>query len=127
MLGQQIFKTKIFIFSLFILFVSTSNAFAIDSVTGPSPDQILNNATDELLLVINRDREKIKNDPEYVMEVVKKYLIPHVDFVSAARWVLGKHERTAEKKESGIFSSSRKGPFPSTTRSSIFDKSGKSK
>jgi len=110
MIGNQIIKIKSKIGkigkSLLMLFLFTSSvtAFAATPTTAPTlqPHEILNKATNELLVVLNRDRAKIKESPEYVYVVVKKYLVPHIDFVSAARWVLGKHERSAslaEKKQ----------------------------
>jgi len=98
-------QTKTLVFALAVVFMFAINSATVFAATTPSalpkesPNELLNKATDELLEVINRDRSKIKDNPEYVFEVVKKYLIPHVDFVSAARWVLGKHERNASKKE----------------------------
>ncbi len=100
MIGKQIINMKVLSIGLIMLFLmNIGTAAAVSNSAELAPDQILNNATDELLLVINRDRKKIQESPDYILEVVKKYLIPHVDFVSAARWVLGKHERGASKKE----------------------------
>ncbi|VAW92137.1 hypothetical protein MNBD_GAMMA22-2368 [hydrothermal vent metagenome] len=99
MLGKQNLSIKFIGGILILLLINTANVFAASKAAVITPEQILNKATDNLLLVINRDRERIKETPEYVYDVVKKYLVPHVDFVSAARWVLGKHERGASKKE----------------------------
>jgi len=106
MIGKQILNTTLFNSGLvLLLLISTANvvgisdALAANKGVSLAPNEILNKATDDLLVVINRDREKIKENPEYVYEVVKKYLVPHIDFVSAARWVLGKHERGASQKE----------------------------
>lgn len=100
MIGRQIINTRFFNAGLVLLLVTLSTTgFAANKVASLRPDQILNKATDELLMVINRDRLRIEKTPDYVYDIVKKYLVPHIDFVSAARWVLGKYERTASKKE----------------------------
>jgi phospholipid transport system substrate-binding protein len=94
MIGMH--KLKINPYNTIIALLLMLNSAAVLAKSSElTPDKILNNATDELLVVINNDKEKIKNSPEYVFEVVKKYLVPHIDFISAARWVLGKHERGA--------------------------------
>ncbi len=100
MMGKQIVNIKLIISGLiFLLVINSASLFAADKAAIALPQDILNQATDDLLLVIGRDRERIQKTPDYVYDVVKKYLVPHVDFVSAARWVLGKHERGASKKE----------------------------
>ena len=100
MIGNEIIKNKLFSTVLIsLLLINTASALAVTNTPESKPDDILKKATDELLVVINTDKEKIKKNPEYVYDVVQKYLVPHIDFVSAARWVLGKHERDAEQKE----------------------------
>ncbi|MFV1982705.1 MAG: phospholipid-binding protein MlaC [Thiohalomonadales bacterium] len=99
MIGKQAFNNKLFTALLLLLSINATSVLAANATSELKPDEILHKATNELLVVINRDREKIKKNPDYVYDVVKQYLIPHVDFVSAARWVLGKYERTASKEE----------------------------
>ncbi len=102
MIGKHYIQVKPFnTIIAMLLLINSSVVFA--KATELTPDKVLNIATDELLVVINNDKEKIKKSPEYVYEVVTKYLVPHIDFVSAARWVLGKHERTASLEEKKQF------------------------
>ncbi|MFV2060565.1 MAG: phospholipid-binding protein MlaC [Gammaproteobacteria bacterium] len=102
MIGKQHLKRTWFYIIIAFLLLSNSTAILADD-SNLTPDKILNKATDELLVVIEKDKEKIKNSPEYVYEVVTKYLVPHIDFVSAARWVLGKHERDASLEQKKQF------------------------
>ena len=48
---------------------------------------------------LNANRDAIKEDPDVAQKLVEDILLPHLDFISASKWVLGKYWKDAEKKQ----------------------------
>ena len=63
------------------------------------PDAVLQTASREMISAINANHEKIKTDPTLVNGLVEDILMPHIDFIAASQWVLGKHWRQASKEQ----------------------------
>ncbi|TDY03887.1 MlaC/ttg2D family ABC transporter substrate-binding protein [Thiohalophilus thiocyanatoxydans] len=61
--------------------------------------QILEEVAREMVQATNARRDEIKADPKVVEELVEELLLPHIDLLTASRWVLGKHWRTASKEQ----------------------------
>ena len=64
-----------------------------------SPGTVLETATHQMVSAINANHEKIKADPGVVNDLVEEILMPHIDFISSSKWVLGKHWRRASKQQ----------------------------
>jgi len=60
----------------------------------PGPEAMLQEVTDDVLAEIRRDPAQLQ-DVARVRALVERFILPHVDFQTAARWVLGKYWRTA--------------------------------
>ena len=63
------------------------------------PDTVLQTASREMITAINANHEKIKTDPTVLNGLVEDILMPHIDFIAASQWVLGKHWRRASKEQ----------------------------
>jgi phospholipid transport system substrate-binding protein len=63
------------------------------------PNTLLETASRQMISAINTNHEKIKTDPTVVNGLVEEILMPHIDFISASKWVLGKHWRRASKEQ----------------------------
>ncbi len=63
------------------------------------PNTVLEQASREMISAINANHDKIKADPAVVNGLVEDILMPHIDFIAASRWVLGKHWRRASKEQ----------------------------
>jgi phospholipid transport system substrate-binding protein len=63
------------------------------------PDAVLQMASREMISAINANHEKIKADPSIVNGLVEDILMPHIDFIAASQWVLGKYWRRASKEQ----------------------------
>lgn len=48
---------------------------------------------------INRNRDKIKADPNVTMTLIEEILIPHIDFITASKYVLGANWDSASKEQ----------------------------
>jgi len=64
---------------------------------------ILKKAADEMFTGLNKDRAKLNGNRRAVRELVEKSLLPHIDIITASKWVLGKHWRRADKAQKIAF------------------------
>ena len=80
--------------SLALLLVTTSAAHADDAALA-----LLKTTTGSMITALTQNQAELKQDPLVVNRLVESILIPHVDFISASKWVLGKHWRSADKEQ----------------------------
>jgi phospholipid transport system substrate-binding protein len=64
-------------------------------VPGPSPQQLVEQVSTDLLKAIDADRAALAKDPAKLRAMVDRILLPNFDAEYSARLVLGKHWRTA--------------------------------
>lgn len=79
--------------------IATSLLLAPVQAEPTSPNTVLETATRQMITAINANHEKIKADPSVVNDLVEEILMPHIDFISSSKWVLGKHWRRATKEQ----------------------------
>lgn len=92
---QQPLKNGLFALIFTLLFVANSQANA----NIQPPDKMLKNATHTMLRSINENREEIRNSPDKLKSLVEKIILPHLDFISASKLVMGKYWRRADKPQ----------------------------
>jgi phospholipid transport system substrate-binding protein len=63
------------------------------------PDKMLEQTADEMLTVLRARQEELRQDPEELHRLVEAILVPHVDLVLLARFVLGRHWRTISEQQ----------------------------
>ena len=83
------------IFSLF--FVSISQAAVNPSIQ--NPDDLVHEATTKMIRSINENRAAIKKSPDKLKSLVEEIILPHLDFISASKAVMGKYWRRAKKPQ----------------------------
>lgn len=81
---------------LLLLLLLTARPLAADV---DAPKVLLEDVTRQMIQTINSRQAEIKQNPEVVKEMVEELLLPHVDLITASRWVLGKHWRRANKEQ----------------------------
>lgn len=64
-----------------------------------SPRALLETTTNSMVNALTENKAELKKDPLVVNRLVERILIPHIDFISASKWVLGKHWRRADKQQ----------------------------
>ncbi len=89
---NSISKTKSFFITLALMLVATS------SFAHPA-QELVEESTLSMLKVLEEDGERIKNDPDYLRQLVDEKLIPHLDFASMTALSLGKHWRKATAEQ----------------------------
>lgn len=84
---------------LWLLILGSSLLFSPLQAEPTPPNTVLEKATREMISAINANQDKIKADPTIVNGLVEEILMPHIDFIAASKWVLGKHWRRASKEQ----------------------------
>lgn len=89
-------KTMISRYLLLLLLVlgSLSQAMADDT-----PVELLQSTSRNMIDDLNQHKSQLGKNPLIVNQMVEKHLLPHIDFITASRWVLGKHWRRASKQQ----------------------------
>lgn len=87
---------------LYILMLISTVAFTFNTVAmanTQSPLDVLKTASDEMFTELNKNRAKLSGNPAEVQKIIEKILLPHIDIITASKWVLGKHWRQANKDQ----------------------------
>lgn len=88
----QLLKNGLLALFFTLIFVANSQAQA----SIQPPDEMIKNATDKMLRSINDNRAQIKKTPDKLKSLVEENLIPHIDFITSSKLVLGKYWRRAD-------------------------------
>ncbi len=79
---------------------------AVLSLSGAGVQAVTNSATDvvrstasQVIDRIKSEKQQLSEHPERVYELVNELVIPHFDFNSMSKWVLGKNWREASESE----------------------------
>ncbi|VAW46583.1 Phospholipid ABC transporter shuttle protein MlaC [hydrothermal vent metagenome] len=86
----------------FIMSVFTSTVFAT-VIPQDDPEEMVRTLSLELINKINEQRTELEAHPEEVKGFADKYVLPYVDTVKMARYVMGKHWRTASDQQKEEF------------------------
>jgi phospholipid transport system substrate-binding protein len=68
----------------------------------PGPVELLQERRDTVLAIVEKDPGVLK-DTVRLREIAHEYLLPHVDFMTLSRWVMGKHWRAATPEQRTAF------------------------
>lgn len=68
-----------------------------------APEEIVQTAMDQTIEVLRADQDKVKANPDYLVDVANKFVAPHFDFNRMSSWVLGKYWRKAKADEKTRF------------------------
>ena len=81
----------------FVFFTSTS----ITAAELSAPQQVIQDTSNEIKLLLKRDRDLLTSDPAYVYKMVDEVLVPHFDLNRISGLVLGRYWKraSAEQKE----------------------------
>lgn len=68
-----------------------------------TPELIVEQTSAELLEIINKDADRIRNDAEFVDSIVNQIVLPIIDLQSMGKLILGKHWKTASEQQRADF------------------------
>ncbi len=80
------------------VFLASTSAMAGDL---SAPQQVIEDTSNEIKLLLKRDRDLLTSDPVYVYKMVDEVLVPHFDLNRISGLVLGRYWKraTADQKE----------------------------
>ena len=64
-----------------------------------SPDMVVKETASGVIDRIESERSELDADPSLIYNLVNELVIPHFDFVSMSKWVLGKNWKTASPEQ----------------------------
>ena len=81
-----------------LLMLTMASALAMQA-----PQDLVQSTTDQITATLRKEQDKIKDDPNHLLEIVDTIVAPHFDFQRMSSWVLGKYWRTAKADEKERF------------------------
>ena len=93
MRAQPLRQLALYALSIALLSLAPARADTSDPVA------LLKAASDQMFAGLNERRGELKNNPVKTQELIEQVLMPHLDFITASKWVLGKHWRRASKEQ----------------------------
>ena len=85
---------RIYLLGFSLLLLAAAPAHAQNS-----PLSLLETTAHSMVDALGQQQAELKKDPLVVNRLVEKILLPHIDLISASKWVLGKHWRRADKQQ----------------------------
>lgn len=87
------------LFLVLCLLASTSQVAAAIK----SPEAVVKETSSGVIERIESQRSTLEENPDQVYELVNELVIPHFDFISMSKWVLGKNWKSANKAQRNGF------------------------
>ena len=91
---------KWFIGVLFGLLTLTA---AASPVAPASPRDMVIDTSQKMLAALKKDKDLLKQNPQRIYELVSEIVLPHFDFTTMSKWVLGKNWRTLNPEQQQRF------------------------
>ena len=81
------------------LFLVCCLSTGIAQAAAQSPDAVVKETADGVVNRINSQRTALDANPELIYDLVHELVIPHFDFISMSKWVLGKNWGSATEAQ----------------------------
>lgn len=91
-------------FSLITCLLTLSLVVAPALATAHPAQQVVKDTADQVLEQLRADKEALQNNPDRIYALVYEVIIPHFDFKSMSKWVLGRNWRQASPEQQEQFS-----------------------
>jgi len=77
-----------------VLFGLLTLTAAASPVAPASPRDMVIDTSQKMLAALKKDKDLLKQNPQRIYELVSEIVLPHFDFTTMSKWVLGKNWRT---------------------------------
>ncbi len=84
-----------------LMLVCTSSVVA--AAAEVEPDQLIKDTSEKVLDALEQNKDKYKNDPEAIHQLVNDIILPHLDFRAMSKLALGKNWRKANDDQQARF------------------------
>ena len=85
------------------LLLSLLFAVGLVQADTPTAEEIVRSTADQVIARLKADREELNARPELIYNLVDELIIPHFDFTSMSKWVLGQNWRKATPAQQESF------------------------
>jgi len=85
------------------LFLILCLVTAIAQAAAESPEAVVRQTADGVIDRIESQRSVLEANPEQIYDMVNELVIPHFDFISMSKWVLGKNWKSASESQRSEF------------------------
>lgn len=92
-------QTLFFGMSLTLSALGFAEATPTRNLSSQSPKDILELTTADIIKKLNAQRSQFKTHPELVNQLIEDTLLPHIDFITASKLVMGKYWRRATRQQ----------------------------
>lgn len=84
--------------------LATLTAVAATTASTAPRDMVID-TSQKMIEALKKDQQVIKQNPQRVYDLVSKIVLPHFDFTTMSKWVLGKNWRTLSPDQQQRFTS----------------------
>lgn len=84
-------------FVLSLSFLSGNAAIADDSMIGPQA--LVKSTTVKMFSKLKTEKQNLDKNPDLIYGMVSKIVLPHFDFITMSKWVLGKNWKKSSKAQ----------------------------
>lgn len=89
--------------SILKLLLATMLLLPVSLVAAHPAQDVVKTTADKVLERLNAEQELLEEQPERIYSVVQEHILPHFDFMSMSRWVLGRNWRDATEAQQQEF------------------------
>ena len=87
------------VFAAMFIAVATPWSQAVAAQPIESPVVMLERTSQQVIKILQDDRELLQKEPERVYKIIDEYILPHLDEVTMAKLALGKNWKQASKDQ----------------------------
>ena len=99
-------------------------AKAANTATPEDPSQIVQDTSEKILRILNRDADKLRNNPQEVQRLVDEILLPVIDLNTFSKLILSHNWRQASTEQRRRFTQEFKGMLMRTYTKYLVDYAG---
>lgn len=77
--------------------------FSLPAQAEMQPDELIKSTSEKVLSTLEQNREKYKDQPDEINQLVNDIILPHLDFRAMSKLALGKNWRSATEDQQGRF------------------------
>lgn len=95
--------TLIILLAGLLLYQAPAGAAEAELQNEQDPRELVIRVSNKMVDVLREQREAIRQDESIAYRLADQIVVPHIDFERIARWVLGKHWRSASEAQREAF------------------------
>ena len=96
---MNIMKSGFTVFTAMFIAVAAPWSQAVTAQQLESPVVMLERTSQQVIKILQDDRELLQKEPERVYKIIDEYILPHLDEVTMAKLALGKNWKQASKDQ----------------------------